>query len=85
MQTFDRSAPYHVLFDNNPYIIQSRVRIPDTFGIDDHIWAVIALAQAAAMLNLDFTPKTGLDSQFFEGFMNLYSIAIQLCAIGPST
>jgi hypothetical protein len=51
-----------VLLDNQRHIVQSEMRVPNTFWIDDGHWAMPTLIEATAIVDPDFAFQSGFSN-----------------------
>jgi hypothetical protein len=58
-QVLDRTPIYQMLFDDYWHILQSKMRVPDAFRIDDHHRTVSALIETTAIIDPDPTFQAG--------------------------
>jgi len=81
-ETFDRTAVYQVFLNDFLNVTLVDKTIPNGFGVDDEDWAVLALVQAAGLVNTDAVLQASGLYGVFQGSPELFRIFVTAAGAG---
>jgi len=75
-EPFDRTAVYQVFLNDFLNVTLVDKTIPNGFGVDDEDWAVLALVQAAGLVNADAVLEASGLYGVFQGSPELFRVFV---------
>jgi hypothetical protein len=74
-EAFDGATVEDVLCDDLRHVLEFDEAVPDSLGVDDDGWAVLALVEAAGLVGADGVLEAGVFEGFLEGVFEFFASA----------